>query len=186
MRRLLDAGRRAGLEDASLERLEASFRLSLDWRARTLHEEHPDALHPGRVALILLEDAAAGDGELLSAAVLCDRLPPERTPPEASIAATAGPAVIELLRQVPGPMEDELLLEALLALPPRALALALAERLDHARHLHLRPLREWAAVHHQTCAVYAPVADRAQHPLARRYRWWCPMFRRRFLDSVRP
>jgi hypothetical protein len=61
--------------------------------------------------------------------------------------------------------------------------IALAERLDHARHLHLAPRSEWAQSYHRIRTAYLPVALRAHPDLARRYRWWTSMFARRYLKE---
>ncbi len=81
------------------------------------------------------------------------------------------------------PERTERLLEALLALPDPAARVAAAERLDHARHLHIRPKDEWTGVHAATREAYVPVTRRVDQTLAARLDWWCDMFERRFLEG---
>src|SRR3990172_7243721 len=58
---------------------------------------------------------------------------------------------------------------------------ALAERLDHLRHAHLRDAgHEWRAlVHAEAEAIYLPVAMRTHPRLTQRYQHWCSAFGRR-------
>lgn len=72
-------------------------------------------------------------------------------------------------------------LERLVVASHGAQVVALTERLDHARHLHLRPRDEWEDYHAATCAAYAPVAGRTHPRLGERLDGWCSIFRRRFL-----
>lgn len=148
-------------------------------RAERLPETHPDFLHPGRTVLILLLDAGVTDPVLLAAGGLAETLHPGLAAPRDTAAA---PRVRALLDQVPTPAhEGERLLEALLAASEPVRLIALAERLDHMRHLHLHPAEDWATLYRETRATYLPVAERTHPTLARRFRWWCDMFVRRYL-----
>ena len=64
--------------------------------------------------------------------------------------------------------------------------IALAERLDHARHLHLREPVHWRPFHEGIGAIYAPIAERTHPRLAGRYAWWLTTFRSRFLQPLGP
>src|SRR5690606_2415769 len=87
--------------------------------------------------------------------------------------------------EVPLPaLAGDELLERLLAAGHDARLVALAERLDHARHLHLRPAAGWRAFHTLACETYLPVALRTDPTLARRFRWWCGQFERRYLSGA--
>lgn len=183
-RRLARTARRLGLADEDWEGLETAFRAGMARRlARELDDHHPDYLHPSRTALILMDDARVADTAVLAAALVVETRDPELAPPPDEI-ATLGPTAADIVAAVPRPADEgERLLETLLAAPRAARLVAAAERLDHARHLHLRPRSEWRDYHATTCAVYAPVAARTDPALAARLEWWCAAFRRRFLDG---
>lgn len=94
------------------------------------------------------------------------------------------PGTLDILAEVPCPRTDpDTLLERLVTAPEPARLVALAERLDHARHLHLGDRAAWAGVHRETCEIYLPVAERTHDVLARRLRWWCGTFAERFLGT---
>jgi (p)ppGpp synthase/HD superfamily hydrolase len=183
-RRIARTAERAGLTEAGHALLDRAFRLAMEPRGRMLTDDHhPDFLHPGRTVLILLEDVGCRDPLTLAAGAVCETLRPELAVPVAEIRALLGPAVHSLVAAVPVPAHagDELL-EQLVTGDHEARLVALAERLDHARHLHLRPRTEWAEFHGVTCEAYLPVALRTDPALARRFRWWCAMFERRYLS----
>lgn len=182
-RRIADAAEHAGLAPADAALVRRAFDLAMQPRIERIADDHdPDFLHPARTALILLEDLACHDAPTLAAGALCETIRPELAVPAAWVEAALGPAVRALLDEVPVPDRagDELL-ERLVAAGRDARLVALAERLDHARHLHLRPAAGWPAFHALTCEVYLPVASRTHPTLERRFRWWCGMFARRFL-----
>lgn len=178
--RLRAAALDAGMAPGDVAIVERAFALGLRGR-RDLDAEHPDLLHGGRTALILLNDADVRDPVALAGGALLDTRTPARMPRREMVEAELGGEVAALLRSVPMPEAGDELLEALVTAPPVARLVALAERLDHARHLHLRGTEEWAAAYHATCDVYLPVAARTHPVLARRFRWWCGMFARRYL-----
>jgi hypothetical protein len=163
---------RAGLPTADAERVLDANAAALLRRLDALRdEEHPDLLHPSRTLSILLDDCDVVDAELLEAAASV----------ESEFAALRIAPRNDLARGVPAPDTDENLLEALVVATADVRLIALAERLDHARHLHLRESESWSAFHATMCDIYRPVARRTHPQLARRYDWWCPMFGRRFL-----
>lgn len=184
-RRLEHTAERAGVPPHGRRLITAAFELAMRPRVERLPDgHHPDFLHPARTALILIEDAGIIDATVIAAGALCETLRPELAARDAEIEAAAGVEVLRLVREVPLPAEaGDLLLERLVTADSPVQAIALAERLDHARHLHLRPRDEWADAHAVTCAVYGPVAARAHPTFARRYRWWCGMFEERYLGS---
>lgn len=97
---------------------------------------------------------------------------------------TLAPGTLDILAEVPCPRTDpDTLLERLVTAPESARLVALAERLDHARHLHLGDRAAWAGLHRETCEIYLPVAERTHDVLARRLRWWCGTFAERFLGT---
>lgn len=179
--RVGDMGRRldrrleqAGLTPADRARIVERATTLMTQRAAALgSEEHFETLHPARTLLILLDDCDVVDAALLEAATSIESVhAPLRDVPAGTLAARV---------PLPDRAGDELL-EALVASDEPIRLLALAERLDHARHLHLRDPSVWADFHHAIGAVYAPVASRTHDRLARRYDWWWHMFRRRFLE----
>jgi (p)ppGpp synthase/HD superfamily hydrolase len=156
-------------------------------RRMELDDHHPDHLHPARTALILMDDAGVGDPHVLAAALVTETRDGSFQV-EPGTLADLGPEVEEIVAGVPAPdaegeAEGEGLLEALVTASPAVLTVALAERLDHARHLHLRPREEWESYHGVTCQVYAAAAQRGHPALAGRITWWCATFRDRFLRA---
>ena len=135
-------------------------------------DEHPDLLHPSRTLLILLDDCGVVDARVLEAAASVESEHPALRIPHRNDLAGSVPLA-----------DSETLLEDLVSVSDDVRSIALAERLDHARHLHLREHGSWPSFHEQACSVYRPVAHRSLPRLARRYDWWCRMFARRFLGS---
>lgn len=173
-RRLERRLEQAGFAPATRTPILDTVTAALELRARSFGDEHFETLHPGRTLLVLLDDCAVLDAGMLEAAASLDSEHPELRAPPGN----------ELAGQVPMPdrAEDRLLEELLVTDHPVRL-IALAERLDHARHLHLREPSRWQDFHRGIGAVYAPVATRTNERLARRYDWWWHTFRRRFLDA---
>jgi hypothetical protein len=173
----------AGVHSADSIVIVNAYRTAMELRADTFPDTHPDALHPGRTALILLQDVGVREATEISAAILFDSLYPELTVDEQRAEATAGSgatALLERLRRLSDPTE---LLERLLSDSDQLRRAALAERLDHARHLHLRPDASWRAFHQEIRDVYLPIASRTHPVLERRFAWWTETFQRRFLHS---
>ncbi|HUF13331.1 MAG TPA: hypothetical protein VMN78_09540 [Longimicrobiales bacterium] len=137
-------------------------------------EDHFELLHPSRTLLILLDDCGVVDADVLSAAASIE---------SEHVALRVAPAN-EIARAVPLPDAGDELLERLVVAGPEIRLIALAERLDHARHLHLRAAAAWPAFHDAMCAIYAPVARRTHPRLEERFDHWCDMFGRRFLGAA--
>lgn len=179
-RRIARTAGRLEIDPPGQELLMRAYRAGMTGRLG-LDDHHPDHLHPARTALILMDDAGVRDAHVLAAALLTETREPSLQV-EPRTLAELGPEVVELVVGVPGPdSKGERLLEALVTAPPAVLTIALAERLDHARHLHLRPRDEWERYHRITCEAYAPTAQRGHPALAGRIAWWCATFRDRFL-----
>lgn len=183
-RRLARTARRTGIDDEGRELVLRAFRAAMGPRlARIEDDHHPDFLHPARTALILMDDAGVAEAVVLAAALLVETRDPSLAVTPDAVAALGG-AVAAIVARVPLPdREGERLLETLLAVPPAAVRVAAAERLDLARHLHLRDPTEWEVYHDITERVYAPVAGRVDPALGARLTWWCDMFARRFLQG---
>lgn len=183
-RRILRTADRLGMDDHGRSLLRQAFDMGMAPRlAQRLDDHHPDYLHPARTAVILMDDARIGRASVLAAALVTEtRDGTLRVEPDA--VRRLGPAVAALAAEVPEPDQaGDRLLEALVVLSPEAALVAVAERLDHARHLHLRDRGEWAAYHAVTAAAYAPLARRTDPALAGRIEWWCTTFRQRFLGA---
>lgn len=179
--------RSTGVEDEGIELLSRAHMLAMEPRARQLPDDHhPQFLHPGRTVLILLRDVGVTDAGVLCAATLTEsedahlRVSPER------VGQLLGDGIRSLLDRVPRP-GSELLAEELVTAPTDVRLVALAERLDHLRHAHLRTLEaSWRhRIHAQAESVYLPVAERTHSMLARRYRHWCRTFPMRGSPSDR-
>lgn len=179
--RLLKTARELGIGEAGIERILDAHETAMRPRERLLDSDHhPDYLHPGRTALILMLDTEIRDPVLIAAGALLETMRPELA------ADVVDDDVRTLLAEIPSPTRDgELLTEALLLAEPEVCTVALAERLDQVRHLHLRPREEWEPTHRMAEDVYLPIAVRTESTMARRYRWWCRTFRERFLGGAR-
>lgn len=183
-RRLARTAHRLGLDDAGATLVLDAFRTAMEPRRRRIEEDHhPDYLHPARTALILMDDTRETDPITLAAALFAEtRDPSLGAAPEAREAVS--PEAARLAAEVPVPAATDRLLESLLALSDGVIRVAAAERLDHVRHLHLRPRAEWESWHRVTRDVYVPVARRVDPVLAGRLDWWSDMFERRFLGTA--
>lgn len=181
-RRLARTAARLGVEPDGTALLVDAFRTAMEpRRKRILEDHHPDYLHPARTALILMDDARIADPSVLAVALFAETRDRElAASPEAM--GRVSDDVARAATSLPDPQrEGDRLLERLLALPEGLARVVLAERLDHARHLHLRDRAEWEPYHDLTCRVYAPLAGRIDRTLAGRLAWWCAMFEERFL-----
>jgi len=182
--RLDRAARRAGLAGQA-DRIGEAVRAVLHHRRPAFPDDHhPDFLHPARTALILLEDLNVADADLLLAALLRDSERPAldlSADMAARIAGSRAAAIAESLPDAGLDPADRL--EALVTLDDDALMVALAERLDHARHLHLQPSERWADFHDGISRADLPAASRTNARLAWRIQWWHDNFARRFLHT---
>lgn len=179
-RRLARTARRLGIDEEGRALVHDAFRLAMEPRRSRIREDHhPDYLHPARTALILMDDTGETAPVTLAAALFTETRDPTLAPAPRAMRGLS-PEAADLAAGIPAATADRLL-EVLLALSEPALRVAAAERLDHARHLHLRERAEWQGWHESTRAVYVPVTRRVDRTLAGRLDWWCDMFSRRFL-----
>lgn len=180
-----------GVDDHAMDVLSRAHALAMAPRVHALSDEdHPLYLHPGRTVLVLLRDAAVTDPALLAAAALVESEDEELRPDLGDLGDALPNEVVDLAGAVPTSGSEDLA-EALVTADEAVRLMALAERLDHLRHAHLRGSEQWpgwagepewrARVHAEAVEVYAPIADRTHDVLAGRYRYWCRMFQRRFL-----
>jgi hypothetical protein len=180
--RLETTARRAGVDDAGIARILAAYRTAMQPRERLLDDDHhPDFLRPGRTTLILLEDLGLRDPLNLAAGALVESRRPEL------LSTGEDDEVRAIAAAVPTPARDgERLLEELLVAPEPIRTIALAERLDQLRHLHLYEVEAWRPLHREATEIYLPLATRTHPTLDRRYRWWCRVFEERYLTPLPP
>jgi hypothetical protein len=159
-----------------------AFRVAMEPRRARIHEDHhPDYLHPARTALILMDDTREADPVTLAAAMFAETRDPNLAVAKARMVEVS-PGAASIAAEIPRPDRTDHLLETLLALPATSARVAAAERLDHARHLHLRDRKEWDEWHRATGEAYVPATRRVDATLAVRLEWWCDMFARRFMQ----
>jgi hypothetical protein len=172
---------RAVLADGDVARIHGAVSDALLVRDRAIEHDHdPRYLHPARTVLILLADAQCRDADTLAAAAFAESIASD---PRADPACLS-PDARTLLADVPLPDDDDdALVERLVTAPPAAALIAVAERLDHARHLHLMKDVPVAQFYAGIVAAYLPVAQRISLPLARRLERWATAFARRRLGA---
>lgn len=170
---------RAGATD--VETIVQAYHLAMRPRLAHLPDVfHHDMLHPARTALILIEDVHCHDAVVLAAALVTETRDPGLRVAREEIAEVMGPDVARVAAAVPDPLaEAETLVEDLVTADRDVALIALAERLDHARHLHMRAPAEWRDYFHQTVTVYMPVAERINPTLLRRFERWAGAFEKR-------
>ena len=142
-------------------------------------EHHPLYLHPGRTVLVLIRDAGVVDVDVLAAAALTDSATPTARANAASVHAVLTPRAAALHAEVPDHHAPDLTERLVLAEEPVRL-IALADHLDHIRHLHMLPGTDgWHDFADGVQRVWGPVAERTHPVLARRYGTWARTFARR-------
>lgn len=150
---------------------------SLELRdARVADDHDPRYLHPARTIRILIADGECRSTEALAAAAFVDTVDRELAPP------APVPALGAIVDAVPRPdVHGDELLERLVSADIDAGLIAVAERLDHARHLHMRTDLDWPSFHEQVRSTYAPAARRCSALIARRLDRWVDAFERRLI-----
>jgi hypothetical protein len=155
---------------------------ALQHRDGRLDDDHdPRLLHPARTILILLSDTDCRSACVLAAAAFVESVDRELAASPLALLRCAGRDAMAIAAAAPLPAgdDDEMLLERLVTSGEDAALAALAERLDQARHLHLRPELPWRSFHEGIERVYVPAAHRLSPALARRFERWAEAFRRR-------
>ena len=181
-RRVAAAARESGLDQDGVGIVVEALRVADETRAQRLDDDHdPRYLHPGRTALILLDDVKLGDPVALAVGVTFDSsdaaLEPELAH-ELGLGQVAG-----LREELPRAGEDALL-GLLIEHEGSLLNVLIAERLDHLRHLHLGPVDDAArAAYAEASESYLPASTRAHPTLHRRLSWWVRRFSARFGNS---
>ncbi len=191
--RLLRTAESKGGDTPLFDWLHFAHDLATAPRTERFDDDHePTYLHPGRSALILMMDLDLLGSVPLGLALWHDSEDASLEPnPEAigqaldqrdAPAAIAGivDQVLELSATLPR-SGDEDLAERLVVLDHAIVCAALAERLDHLRHLHLRDIDNHARdTWREARDVWLPVAQRTHPELARRYAWWTRKFTARY------
>lgn len=168
---------RAAVGDDGARRVRAALAPALDHRAAALADDHdPRLLHPARTIRILIADAGCRSADTLAAGACLDTI-------DTALATVPPPELRPILDAVPrgDPGNDDELLERLVTAEHDVALLALAERLDHVRHLHLRRDLDPRPFLAQVRAVHAPAARRFSPRLARRFDRWADAFERRLI-----
>ena len=157
-----------------------AYRLALGQRRPPLQEHDAALLHPGRTVLILAQDSDVTSATVLAASALVDTYNSSLAVPVHAIERELGSAIASLVSEVPKPesARDELL-EQLISAEYDVRLIALAERLDHARHVHMMRGTDWHEERRTVEEIYLPVAMRTHELLARRLSWWLHAFSRR-------
>lgn len=175
--------RRAGILP---DMLVAAYRVGVERRLHVLGDIfHPELLHPARTALILIEDAGCSDDAVLAAATLVESEFPELRVAVPEIRGAFGEQVADLVASVPDPAAaGEALLEELVLTPRDVGLIAVAERLDHARHLHFRSPALWRPFFAQISNAYLPFSGRVSRPLETRLAHWSVAFAEKRLSEA--
>jgi (p)ppGpp synthase/HD superfamily hydrolase len=144
--------------------------------ARIEDDHDPRYLHPARTIRILIADGDCRSVETLAAAAFVDTIDRELAPAPPTV------PLRDFVEAVPRPDRDaDLLLERIVTAEHDVALVALAERLDHARQLHMRAAPAWPAFHAEVRAVYIPAARRVAAQIARRLERWADAFERRLI-----
>ena len=182
-RRLEGTALSLGVDPSGLRLVGRAYALAMEPRREALEDDHdPDYLHPGRCAVILMDDLDQTDSKVIAAGSLVETERPELAVDPTRIASDLAVDVADLVSRTPRPGSADLA-EALVVEDLSVRLIALVERLDQLRHAHLwADMERKGRAHREAEGVYLPVARRTHPTLARRYAWWCSMFRRRYLS----
>ena len=171
-----------GVDRLGRDLIAKAIEAAMSPRLAAIDDDHdPDYLHPGRTAVVLLDDVGLADPVALAAACLLDTRRVDLEPSDREVTEHVSPAVTAFRSAVPR-SGSVTLLEDLLASEPEVALVALAERLDQIRHAHLwGVMSEARAAHEEASEVYLKMAERTHARMAARYASWCRAFRERYL-----
>ena len=175
----------AGVDRLGRDLIGKAIEAAMSPRLAAIDDDHdPDYLHPGRTAVVLLDDVGMADSVALAAACLLDTRRDRLELSDREVTEHVSPAVTAFRSAVPR-SGSVTLLEDLLASEPNVALVALAERLDQVRHAHLwGDLSEARAAHQEVAEVYLKMAERAHARLAARYSSWCRAFGEGYLKKA--
>jgi hypothetical protein len=176
--KLLVYARRAGVDDVALieDAYWAAMQPRLDYFSDVFHH---DMLHPARTALILIEQAGCRSAVQIAAGEFTETLF-EAARISENVVRSVNEIVWQTVQAVPNPLDDgDGLVEKLVTASPEVVRVAVAERLDHARHLHMRDRSTWRPFFEQVLTVYLPVAQRVDEQLYARFERWANSFRQK-------
>jgi (p)ppGpp synthase/HD superfamily hydrolase len=171
----------AGVDRQGRDLIARAIEVAMSPRLAAIEDDHdPDYLHPGRTAVVLLDDVGLADPVALAAACLLDTRRDDLEPSDREVTEDVSPAVTAFRNAVPR-SSSVTLLEDLLASERDVVLVALVERLDQVRHAHLwGDLSEARAAHQEASEVYLKMAERTHSKLAARYSSWCRAFREKY------
>jgi len=177
---LVRTARSHGIDADGVDLMSRAHALAMVPRVAALEDDHhPLYLHPGRTMLVLLRDAGVTDATVLAASALVESEDEAFRVDEEAMSSSVDAAVLRIVRAVPA-SGSEGLAESLVTADKAVRLVAVAERLDHLRHAHLRDeTDQWPRIHAEALAVYLPIAERTDARLAGRYRHWSRTFERR-------
>lgn len=167
---------RAAVGQAHADQITALLETALRMRDTAIEDDHdPRYLHPARTIRIAIADGRSDHPGALAAAAFIDSI-------DAYLVPDPPPALRVYVSAVPLPGTDsEDLLERIITADADAALIALAERLDQVRHVHLRHDLDARAVHAEVRAIYIPAARRVSAAIARRFEHWADAFERKLI-----
>ena len=168
---------RAVLSPADANIVRGALAESLASRDAAIDDDHDSRyLHPARTIRIMIADGECRSVDALAAAAFVDTV-------DASLAPLPPVEPLRaIVAQVPRPeLAGDELLERIVTADLDVGLITVTERLDHARHIHLRSDIDQAAFHAQIRATYAPAARRVSASIARRLDRWADAFERRLI-----
>lgn len=168
---------RAVLSRSDADIVRGALADALAVRDAAIADDHdPRYLHTARTIRILIADGECRSVSALAAAAFVDTVDPGLAP------APPAEPLRRIVDAVPRPDRDgDELLERIVTADFDVGLVAVAERLDQARHLHLRSDLDWPSFHAQIRTVYVPAARRFSALIARRTERWSDAFERRLI-----
>ncbi|HEX2166277.1 MAG TPA: hypothetical protein VHG09_03465 [Longimicrobiales bacterium] len=167
---------RAVMPDSLANIVRGALIESLALRDANVDDDHdPRYLHPARTIRIMIADGECRSVDALAAAAFVDTVDSDLVPPPPE-------RLRGMVDAIPDPdSAGAELLERLVTAEIDVGLIAVAERLDQARHIQLRHDIDARPFLEQVRSVYAPAARRIAAPIARRLDRWADAFERRLI-----